>query len=342
MTRSSHKPKPITLDLVPPGAGGLDMHTHESLLQRDRLRIAENVRTDDHSLSRRPGAIKIAGYETPHAAWSFGNDTTYAEIPAALQLQGRPGGFVRRFTIEATRPTPGQKAWIHSSEVPGTGKHVLSAWLDENGILTVGFRDFQLNDWEIASNPIADGAVVAVMDVLDVVSGTYTLYVDGKVSGTPIGGFNSNWHTDQSSVNWYIGINYDSQAGSPLVNTFFSGRIDAFTFFSLRGTRPALGNPTLIDALRRWTFQTWPNPTSDMVLAHYDFNDEILDPAFADRSRFKNHATRFGTPTRGAALARRAVLGNHCALHQRADGMQANLVSIGGRVYYEVIREGAS
>lgn len=334
-----------TVRIEQPGSKGLDLDTRDGLLAPSAMRRLEHFRIDSGALVRRPGSVRIAQATNNTGSMTFGATTKYATIPASTSSGATPtlipaGGWALRASFVATRPSGGNTAWLLSSRPAAQTYHVLKVTLSDAGVVTVGWRDNGSTDRSVATSAITNGATVHLLALFDPVAGTFTVYVDGTSSGTPLTGLSSSiYPINTASVVWAVGVEKETSA-AVTANTQFAGAIDALTLFSLRGTRPSSGTPTLTDTLRRHSFREWPNPQADAVLFHYGMN-ETSGAVMYDRSRHKNHGTYVGTPTPSAAVALSRPVGNYIGTFNAASGKRTNLYAAGGSLYYETVRSGA-
>jgi len=168
--------------------------------------------------------------------------------------------------------------------------------------------------------------------------GTFTLYVDGAVSGTPVSGLAADTQPIQSAAtDWYFGVEWDPSTPGVTAGTHFDGELDGWMLMALRGQRISEGNPTMLSVLLDHSFAQWPLPQDPRVLACYDFDDGAGAVA-KDRSRFRNDMTLVGSPTWAAGTAYRAANGNLLKVVQRPSDERLNLFGSAGDLYYEVQR----
>jgi len=173
-----------------------------------------------------------------------------------------------------------------------------------------------------------------LLAVYDAVAGTFTCYLNGAVSGTPITGLSSALQPVQTAgVVWTFGVEKETSA-AVTANSAFPEKIDGMTIFTLRGSRPASGTYTLAALLKKHSARAWPNPRMDSVLAHYDM-DEASGTTMYDRSDNKNHGTYVGTPSITAAVALTSMPTNHIGTAGLGSGTQYNVVGNFGRLFYE-------
>lgn len=328
------------LSLAPYGAGGLDEFTHESLLGLEFLRRADNVRSPKGSLDRRAGDKKLWKFSETGATASktFGADTKYATIPAAAQLETLDAGFALFKHFKAVRPSAGNTAYILSSRVNGQSYHVLRATIDENGAVTVGFEKTSGGDCAVTTSAITANASTDLLALFDPVGGTFTVYVNGASSGTPVTGLSiADGPIAGTGTAWHIAAHYNPATTSIVANTHFDGALHGFTLLSLRGLRPASGSTTLVDTYIRHSSRVWPAPQAPHVIFHYDCLSTSLT-TLTDASRFKNDATVTGTPTNTGGVALGSIPANYVGYVDAATGRGDNVVGSAGRLFYETVR----
>lgn len=327
-----------TVRLVPLGEGGLDLFTHSTQLTPFHLRRSENVELADGTITRRDGFLKLVRLTDPGGSLVYGTGK-YGAIPAAAQLQLPAGGFAFRVSFTAVRPSAGNTAFILASRVNAQSYHVMSLTLSDAGVLTASWtKASDSSSVSIASSAIQASAATDVLTIFDAVSGTFTLYVNGASSGTPVTGIaTTEKPIAGAGTAWHLGNHYNPAVPGLVANTFFDGKVHAPTLFTLRGLRPASGTTSLVTALRRYSSVVWPNPEMDAVVFHYD----MVGGTLTDRSRFKNTGTNNGSPTTDTAVAKSLYPGNYVGHFTTPTGKRTNLVAAGGRLYYEVVRGGA-
>jgi len=325
----------------PPLWEGLDLFTHESLLNENAARALTNCRFANRALSRRLGARKVAKLTDPGAAITFGTDAKFAAVTAASQLVVPAGGFAVRWSFVVTHAGASNTAFLISSRVTGQSYHVFNATMSDAGVLIVTFyKESDKSAVSITTSALTAATTQHALAIFDAPAGTFTLYLNGVSVGTPVTGIAVTEKPVQASTDWYFGVHWNPSAGPAAVvaDTHYDGAMDGFCLLTLAGTRPTSGTPTLVSELIRDSLRLWPVPQSRMVLACYDFND-ASGTALTDRSRFKNDGVLNGTPTLGGtALALPAVVGQHCGLFEEADGTRTNVVAAGGAMHYETVR----
>lgn len=322
-----------TITLRPIGAGGVDLFTDPSALDPSVLSRCENVDLSRSTADRRPGAIKLSQVVTTATsghAYTFGADTKYATFAPPLIPAG---GFAVVLHFEAVRPASGKTAYILSSRPTVVAYHVLSVTLSDAGVITVAWRDSSATAHSVACTAVADGLAVHLLAIFDAVAGTFTVYVNGSSSGTPLTGLDSTLKPLQTaSVTWAFGV--EKQTGAAVTaDTHFDGAHDGMTLFTLRGLRPASGTTTMAETLRRHSARAWPSPSQVFILAHYDM-DETSGTVMYDRSNQKNHGTYVGTPTVGVPVALVSAPCNYLGTIDVPSG-KANIVAVFGKLFYE-------
>lgn len=321
--------------MVPLGVGGLDYQTSPALLPPETLAVGENIRFDSGVLSRRLGRRKVYSSSDPCGSKTFGATSKYATIPAASQLELAAGGWALNLHFTAVRPSGGNTAYILSSRVNGQSYHVLSVTLSDAGVITVTVQFTSGGSQSIACDAVDAAATVHLLVVHDAPEGTMTAYVNGAASGTAVTGLStSDKPVTGSGDDWHIGVHYNPATAGVVANTNFDGKVDGMTLFTLAGTRPSGGSPSLTDTLVKHSFRQWPSPWMDFVLACYDF-DESSTSSMTDRSRFENTATLTGTPTNTAAVAYSSIPSNYVGFAQFASGRKPNFFASYGRLFYE-------
>ena len=321
------------LTLSPFGAGGLNMSLSASLVPDNMVVVSENVRTDEESFARRPGAVKIAQLDTTGASKTFGTDGKYATITAASQLIMPAGGFALIVHFTAVWPSAGQTAWILSSKPNGAAYHTVSVKMSDAGVITVGWTDSTFVTRSVASAAVTNASVVHLLAIFDAPAGTFTIYIDNSSTGTPVTGIASTEKPSQASTNWVIGVDKET-GGAVTANTHFDGAVDGLTLISLAGMRPASGTPTQTSVMLRQSLRQWPNPNMGGVIFNYDM-DATGVSSLIDSSRYKNHAAVTGVITSTTSVGYNANVGNFAGAYDTADGHRYNLFAAAGNLFYE-------
>lgn len=328
-----------TTALSPLGAKGVDVATNPAVLPAQFLALSENLRLDEGVAASRAGGRKLVRLVAAGASKTFGADTKYALIPAADQLVIPAGGFFLRASFTAVRGAG--TTYLLGSRPNGQTFHVLSVTLTSAGAPVVTWRDSGGSTRTVTAAVVADGATVHLLAIYDAPAGTFTLYINGASSGTPLTGLASTLKPDQTaSVVWSIGIEKESGA-AVTAGSGFLGKIDALTLGSLAGTRPSetRGDSTLAATLVKWSRQQWPNPDADGLIFNYDLDGTSLT-TLSDSSRFRNHAAVTGTPTDTAEVAYLAAPAGIIAQHEGVDGSAFNVVEAGGVFAYQQLKIG--
>jgi len=321
--------------ISPVGARGLDLFSDPALLDPSFLIRADNARMGTMAVERRTGGIKLLHGTANHGSLTFGATTKYALLPAASQLVLPAGGFALFAHFAATWPASGKTGYLISSRPSGETFHVLKVTISDAGVITVSWTDSGATERSVACTAVTDGASVHLLAIYDAPAGTFTVYINGASSGTPLTGLDATLKPDQTTgVAWAFAV--EKQTGAAVTaDTQFPGAIDSLTLQTLRGSRPASGTTTLASVLRKHSLRRWPTPQADGVVFHYDC-DSIS--TFYDRSRFKNHGSITGTPTLTSAVAYSSVPGQAVHTIQSPTGTRTNVVGIGGTLYYEGVR----
>ena len=334
--------KTVRLGLQPDGTGGLgsqgvDLYTRQGQLPDFACRRLENCRVQDGALSRRLGSKRLHAFTNNTGAYTFAATTKYATFTPPLIPAG---GWADLIHFTAVRPSAGNTGWVIGSRPSGQAFHVRKVTIDENGAVTSAWTDSGGTARTVTTSAITANAVVHLLSIYDPVAGTYTVFVDGTSSGTPLTGLASTLKPDQTTgVVWTFAV--EKQTGSAVTaNSNFDGAVDAYTLFTLRGVQAAQGSPSLVGTLKAHTFRQWPNPAMPMVLAHYPL-DETTGSVMYDYSKHRNAGTYVGTPTAGAAKAISFPVGNFCGVFQKANGARVNLCGVGGAAFYETVRSGS-
>lgn len=322
------------LTLRPIGAGGVDLTTDPTQLLPPVLSKSENLNYNRSTCERRPGAIKLTQVVDPTTAGksrTYAATTKYATFtPPLIPVGGL--AFYRHFT--ATRPSGGNTAQVLGSVPTGQTFHIIGITLSDAGVIVVVWRDSAGADHTVTCTAVADGLVVHLFGIYDAVAGTFTVYVNGASSGTPLTGLSATLKPDQTTaVVWTFGV-HKVTGSAVTANTNFDGASDGFTLFTLRGQRPASGTTTLVESLRRHSARAWPLPQADMVLAHYD-EDEPSGTVMYDRSNNKNHGTYVGTPTVSDPIALLSAPTNWIGSIDVPVYGKSNVIGVFGRLFYE-------
>lgn len=331
----------VTSSLVPVGAKGLDLASNPATLPQGFLALSENLRLEANDASSRPGAKKVARIVTAGASKTFGADTSYATIPAATQLVLGAGGWALRWSGTAVRPSAGQTGFILGSRPASVAYHILSVTISDAGVITVAWRDSGGTTRTVTTTAQTSGGLVHLLAVYDAPAGTFTVYINGAASGTPLTGLSSSLGFATNSTDWIMGV--EKQTGAAVTaNTHFDGAYDSLTLFALVGTRPSevRGDRSIVTTLVEFSRQQWPNPTQDMVIFNYDMDGTSLT-TLTDSSWFKNDATVTGTITDTTEAAYLAAPCCAIGQHEDVDGALWNVVEQGGVFAYEKVRASA-
>lgn len=329
--------KPTTF--APFAPGGVDQFTSPSLLPEAFLTVSENLRSSDLGLSRRGGAAKLSRLSTAGYSKTFGADTKYATITSAAQLRLPKGGWGIRASFVMSYPASGKTGYVISSHPAGVAWQVTSITVSDAGVITVAWRDTGGNTRTVSTAAVTNGVTVHLLAIYDPYAGTFTVYVNGASSGTPLTSLDSDLQPIQTATNWVIGV--DKQTGGAVTaDSFYPGAIDSLTLFSFAGVRPSSGTTTLVATLLAHSKRRWPNPQSGMVRFNYDCDDLVSGGTLTDSSRFKNHATITGAATDTTPVGLLSIPGQMVGAFEGADGSLMNIFGAGGAMYYEVVRKG--
>jgi len=232
------------LTLMPYGVGGVDLFTDAANLAPEFLSRGENLRSGRGPVERRDGWAKLYKPTDVCGSKTFGADTKYATIPAAAQLVIAKGGWGLHVSYVLRWPNAGKTAFVLSSKPSGGTFHVLKHTVSDAGQPTTKWRDSSGADREIVGTAVADATTVHVLALFDPTVGTFTQYVNGASSGTPVTGLDSALTLAQNTgVEWVVGVEKETGA-SVTADTHFDGAIDSLTLFSFAGTRPSSGDTT--------------------------------------------------------------------------------------------------
>lgn len=319
-------------DLPLKPVGGVDYFLDPAALDPSILSRSEDLYLQKGTLDRRLGAAKIAQLASPAsqgASHTFGTDAKYATFTPPLVPAG---GWAAVWHFVATRPASGKTAYVMGSIPTGQTFNVLAVTVSDAGVITVTWRDSAGNDRSVACTAVADGTAVHLLAIFDAVAGTFTVYVNGASSGTPLTGLASTLTPDQTAgVAWTFGVKkITGSAVTP--DTHFDGAHDGMTLWTLRGKKASV---TLAETLRRHSARAWPSPFMDNVLCHFDM-DEASGTVMTDRSNRLNHGTYVGTPTVTAPVA---LLSAPVHIIDRVEVPQGrfNVVAAFGQLFYEAI-----
>ena len=324
---------------APPFTGGVDQFTAAALLPPECLAVAENLRSSDLGLSRRPGAAKLTRLSTSGYSKTFGAVTIYATVTSAAQLRPPKGGFGVHASFVMQYPASGRTGYVVSSMPNGTAYNVFSIAVSDAGVITVSWRDTAAATHSIATAAVTSGVSVHLLAIYDPWAGTYTVYVNGAASGTPETGLASSLQPATTATNWVFGVEKET-GGAVTANSFYPGAIDSLTLFSFAGIRPASGSPTLASVLLKHSKRRWPTPQSGMVQFNYDCDDLAAGAILTDSSRFKNNAAITGVATDSQPVGLLSIPGNMVGSFEMPDTTLMNILGAGGTMYYEVTRRG--
>lgn len=325
------------VSVMPLGQDGLDYFTSSALLPATALQLGENIRLEDDTLARRKGAEIIYRASNVTASKTFGATTKYGTIAAASQLELPTGGFALMLHFTAVRPSASNTGYILSSRVNGQSYHVMSVTISDSGVITVSWtKSSDSSSVSIATSAVDAAATVHLLAIFDAVAGTFTVYVNGASSGTPVTGIaTTEKPIAASGTAWHVGAHYDPGVAGVVANTNFDGKVDGLCLLTLSGIDPTAGSATLTATLLKHSFRQWPTPQMDAVVFCYDF-DSSSTTSDVDRSRHKNNMTLTGTPTASSAeVALASIPTNFVGRVQRPDGTRTNLIGSYGRVFYE-------
>lgn len=317
------------------GSLGVDLFTEEGQLSDFALRQGDRVRSESGALVRAPGSKRLAVLTNSTASRTFGTTAKYATFTPSLIPTG---GFAihLHLTPYSLEVPVGDTGYVVGSRPSGVAYHVFKVTNTDSGGVAVSWRTSAGATHSITLTGVTatDSHLLAVYDA---VAGTFTCYLNGAVSGTPITGLASTLQPVQTAgVVWTFGV--EKETGSAVTaNSSFPNKIDGMTIFTLRGIDPTAGSPSLLDTLRKHNYRAWPSPAMPMVLAHYDM-DEASGTTMYDRSRYKNHGTYVGTPTVSAPVALSFPVGNYAGTFQSATGSRTNLFAAGGALFSQVVR----
>lgn len=317
----------------PFGEGGVDLSANAATLSPSYLARSENADLTDDVVARRNGAKKTYKASDATGSKTFGTTAKYALIPAASQLLIPAGGFafVGHFVPYALEVPLGDTSYIVGARPSGQSYHVFKVTNTDSGTVVVSWRTSAGATHSITLTGVTaiDSHLVAYYDAA---AGTFTCYLNGAVSGTPITGLASTLQPAQDSgVAWTFGV--EKETGSAVTaNTAFPNACDDFVLFR---------NPPPVAMLLKHSARGWPNPMDDRVLFHYSF-DGSSTTVLTDHSWFKNHATLAGTPSNTAAVALSSMNSNHIGSIGRPDGSRVNLFGSHGRLFYEPLRSANS
>lgn len=324
------------------GMGQLDKTLHEVVRPNDALRRADNVRSDDFTLYRRPGKVKVYSFrrlpsgETPpqqgSGAISFGTDGNAIRFPG---MDTGVGGFVLRLSFTRTAAPAGETSWVMSAKFPGGFPPAIEITIDDAFSLTVnwlyggGLQASHVLGVIPASKPVYN-----LMLVYDSQAGESRVYESGELQDTLSIG--TGFALFRDTEDWYLGY-LDDGFGTKVADSEFQGSVDGWCFMTLAGTElQAAGSPNLMETLQKYAFQEWPNPASNMVLHCLDFNEHAASSTLSvgtvirDRSRHKQDATVTGDVTTTTSLLYTCSPGNFIGSLQEADGGVINVIAYGG------------
>ena len=308
--------------------GGAEYSLHASSLSPAYSPRIENGDLTNGVVSRRTGAKKIYKASDATGSKTFGATTKYALLTAATQLLLPQGGWAALLHFTAVRPSAGNTGYIWSSRPTAVAYHIILVTISDAGVVTVTWRDTGGSTRTVATSAISANAVTHLLAYYDASAGTFTVYVNGASSGTPLTGLASTLQPAQdASVAWAFGV--EKQTGAAVTaNTNFDGACDDFVLFR---------NPPPVAMLLKHSGRGWPNPGDDRVVFHYSF-DGSSTTSLTDHSWFKNHATLVGTPTNTGAVAMSSMNCNYLGSIGRPDGSKVNLYGSHGRLFYESMR----
>lgn len=329
------------LTLAPLGARGVDLFTDAAALPADVLSRGEDVSFTRGTADRRKGALKLARLSTggtTGASHTFGADTKYATFTPPLIPAG---GWAVYLHFVAAWAGAGNTAYIVGSRPSGQSFHVIKVTISDAGVIVLTWRDSAGDTHTVTCTAVADDLEVHLFAIYDAVAGTFTVYINGASSGTPLTGLASTLKPDQTTgVVWTFGVEKETSA-AVTANTHFDGAHDGMTLFTLRGSRPASGTVTLAETLRRQSARVWPCPQHPMVLAHYDM-DEASGTVMYDRSGVVPAAN--GTYVGGPSVTNPVALlsaPTHLIEYVDVPAGAFNVVGSFGSLFYERVAEAA-
>lgn len=346
MTRvTSQKSTYVPADPISPiGGDGLNLF-EDGLLPPSYVVRSENARASRGPWERRLGAKKLSRPTNIAKSVVFNDDTKYATLPAtaatgsASALLLPVGGFAVYASFTNVWPASGKTAYYVGSRPNGQSYHVFSITVSDAGVITVTWRDTGNTARTVATSAQSNGATIHLLAVYDAVAGTFTVYVNGTSSGTPLTGLASTLQPEQDTgVVWTFGVEKETSA-AVTADSKFPGKIDRFMVRTLAGMRVSSGTTTPVTMLRRHSFREWPCPQDPSVRVCYDFN-EASGTTLYDWSDFKNHGTYVNSPTLGSdPVAYAAMPGQSIGSVSSPSGQRTNVVVAGGQMQYEVLRQ---
>lgn len=327
------------LTLSPIGSGGVDVMSDPSMLPPDVLSRCENVYLQRLVAERRSGALKLSQLSAPASqgkSRTFAATTKYATFTPPLITAGGWAALLH-FIAHRTANT----SWIVGARPSGQTFHVLKVTLSSAGAIVVTWRDSGGSDRTVTCTAVADDTTVHLLAIYDAVAGTFTVYVNGASSGTPLTGLSATLKPDQTAgVVWTFGV--EKETGSAVTaNSNFDGAHDGMTLFTLRGERAAstFGATTLAETLRRNSARCWPAPQAPFVLAHWDM-DEASGTTMKDHSGAATPAngTYVGTPSITDPVALLSAPTNLIA-HVNVPSGAWNVAVSFGNLFYEKVAQ---
>jgi len=291
------------LVLSPIGDRGVNLFSDTTAGAPDQLSRGENISFIHGTADRREGSIKLAQLSVAGsvgASRTFGTDAKYATFtPPLIPVGG--WAILLHFVPYSAEVPSGAIGWVVGARPSGQTYHVFKVTNSDSGGVVVSWRTSAG-----ATHSITLTGVTAtnshLLAVYDAVAGTFTCYLNGAVSGTPITGLASTLQPVQTAgVVWTFGV--EKETGSAVTaNSSFPNKIDGMTLFTLRGSRAA--SNAVIETLRRYSAAAWSLPQHPCVLASYDM-DEASGTTMKDRSGVVPAAdgTYVGTPSVTAPVA---------------------------------------
>lgn len=321
----------LVTSFSPLGLDGVDLFTDAAQLPPTALAGLTNGRLSKDVVERRNGGAKLTSFTSPLHSLTFGTVAKYATFTMPLIPKG---GFALLMSFTAVWSATATAARILGSMPTGQAWHVLTVSIDNAGLISVTWRDSGGSTRTVTTTSVTNGAATNLLAIYDAVAGTFTAYVNGASSGTPLTSLSATLQPDQTSgVVSTFGVEKVT-GGAVTADSDFDGKVDQFVLFALRGTRPAAGTTTLASVLVKHSSHRWPTPGMDAVLQAFDMT-RTSGTTLYDVSYGGNNATLVAGPTVTDPVAYAAIIGNVVVSIQSPSAQRWNLFAAGGSSYYE-------
>lgn len=335
-------------DIAPIGAAGLDMHTAEAVLAPATLVESRHMRLYGSSARSRRGKRRLATLSNPqttHGAYTFAaGKWIYAPYHASHNVPVGPWCLKATFTT----PTPGANPSGHLGVMiagrelsDGSNTRPFGFELKSDNTLYGFFTNDSGGAVVECHATVTNGATYDALLAWDphTSGGKLSMFLDGDLADSEQGvGATARPKVSTGAV-IMIGGTSNNGGVSLVADGAFTGAVDSVTLLSWPGrdmTTARSNGRSLLDTLRRWTRQDWPNP--EEAIFHYGLDEESGTVAYDESDRM-NHGTIVGAPTSGAALNYPFHGANYVGVLEKTSRERVLYVVTAGQTYRQVIRQ---